>query len=214
MATFNDTLRGCQERIQAEQNTISVVAKNTISWFQREVNRLTLRAQTAERELHLVKEERNSLKEERDSWKEKFAALSLRESDKSSPTSSTSGNELVQRFSSVGPLRRTSISSRSSRFSWATSLFHGQPRCKSAEPCVPSRGNNDYFDVTIVDYPMPFRSTSAGKCAEPELIRDASRPNEGPRPCRLPYRPGEIDIHHIDVLYIPLNGRLFCRACQ
>lgn len=162
----------------------------------------------------MVKKELCRVKEERDLLREHFGALSLKSPAEPPPDSTTSENEVMQRFSSVGPLRRNSASHKSPRLSWATSLLKGQTRCKSADPCIPSRGDNDCFDVTSVAHPMPARASSVGKPPSPEFIRDASCPGVASRPAPLPYRQDEIDIHHIDILYTPLEGRVFCRACQ
>ncbi|KAF9449010.1 hypothetical protein P691DRAFT_759410 [Macrolepiota fuliginosa MF-IS2] len=207
-SAFHETISRYEEQIQVLQSSYRTCTRSAFSCIQREADRQRLRAETAEKELHFVKTELKSVQEERESLREKLAALSLGKAENASEEG------LVQRFSSAGPLRRKPIPSRSARFSWATSLFHGGPRCKSAEPSVPARGFDDFFDVTVVDYPVHSRLAPARKNSAPELIRDASRPHDAPRPARLPYGPDEINFHHLDILYIPMNGRLFCRACH
>jgi hypothetical protein len=197
--TWQDARRACIDRIQVELNTMSIIDTNAMIVVERQRDRYRVAAENAQRELRRVSEERDSLREQ-------FEKLSV----KAPPTSPSSGDDFVQRFSSAGPLRRNSIP-RSSR---ATSHLINESRCKSADPCLTSWGNDDCFDVTIVAPPLPAQRYSSRECPSPELIRDASRPGEGPRPY-VPYsKPDEIKHDLLDILYIPLGGKGYCRACQ
>lgn len=192
-------MRAWEEQMHRNISHMSAATTNYLNSVERDRDGYRMRAEKAEGQLHAMGK--------------MLSSLALRDANRPIPGPATPENELMQRFSSVGPLRRKPTPSKSSRLQWASSMF-GLPRCKSADPCLTSRTNDDCFDVTIVGYPLPPQPGAARRTSEPELIRDASRPNESPRPSRTPYGPGEIDIQHIDILYIPMSGRLFCRACQ
>ncbi|KAF5363411.1 hypothetical protein D9756_001075 [Leucocoprinus leucothites] len=200
--TWQDARRVCMERIQLELKTISIIDTNAICAVERERDRYRMTAEAAQRDLRRVTEERDSLREQ-------FEALSLKIPDSTSPTPS---NDFVQKFSSAGPLRRNSIP-RS--FLRPDSASRGQSRCKSADPYLLPRAANDCFDVTYVGRPLPLQRNhhlaTKSEPSSPDLIRDASHRS---RPCHPTTKPGEIDLEHLDIMYIPYNGRLFCRACH
>jgi hypothetical protein len=179
-----------------------------MSSVERERDRYRLAAEAAQVELRRVSQERDQLREH-------FEALSIKDNGKVSLTSSSSVQGFPQKFSSAGPHRRKSTSLSTFRSPWATAWFNSQPRCKSADPWLSGRrGVNDCFDVTISAPALLPQPSSPGKYPDPYLIRDASRPNEGPRVCYPYNKPGEIKLDHIDILYAPYDGRLYCRACQ
>lgn len=196
---WENDIRAWEEQMHRNISHFSTATINYLNNVERDRDGYKLRAEKAEGQLHAMGK--------------MLSSLALRDANRSPSAPSTPENELMQRFSSAGPLRRKPVPSKSSRFEWASSVF-GLSRCKSADPCLTSRSHDDFFDVTITGYPLPPQPGPARRTSEPELIRDASRPNESPRLSRAPYGPGEIDIQHIDILYIPSNGRLFCRPCQ
>lgn len=188
--SLRNARRGCVERIQFELSTISVMT-----------------AEAVERDLRRVAEEK-------DAFREKFGVFSVKTS---SSVSSLSGDctEFVQVFSSAGPLRRNSISRSLLR---AEPISSGYPRCKTADPYLLPRGVNDCFDVTLVGRSLPPQRDhgrvtnleSSSLCS----TRDASHPHEELSQHYPLGKIGEIDFDHVDILYIPYNGRVFCRTCQ
>jgi len=184
---WRNARRGCIERIKFKFSTMSVMTAETV---QRNLRRAT---------------------EEKDTFKEKFSFKA------SSSVSSFSGNctEFVQVFSSAGPLRRNSISRSLLR---AEPVSSGYLRCKTADPYLLPRGVNDCFDVTLVGRSLPpqrdHRRVTNLEPSSLYLTRDASHPHTEISQHYPLGKIGEIDFDHVDILYIPYNGRVFCRACQ
>jgi len=189
--TWRNARRGCIERIHFELSATSVM--------------------TAE----VVQQDLRRVVEEKDAFREKLEVFSLKAS--LSSMSSFSGNctEFVQVFSSAGPLRRNSISRSLLRTEPVSS---GYPRCKTADPYLLPRGVNDCFDVTLVGRSLPpqrdYRRVTNLESSSLCLTRDASHPHKELSQHYPLSKMGEIDFDYVDILYIPYNGRVFCRACQ
>lgn len=190
------------ERIHFELSAISAIEANAIRAVERERDRYKLAAEVTQRNIRRVIEER-------DAFREKFP-FKTSSSWSSLPSNC---NEFVQIFSSAGPLRRNSIS-RS--FLRAEHISNSYSRCKIVDPYLLPKGINDCFDVTLVGRSLPpqreHRQKSDLEPSSPNLIRDASF--EESRQCYPLSKIGKIDFDHVDILYIPYNGRVFCRACQ
>lgn len=109
---------------------------------------------------------------------------------------------------------------RSKSLSPATTHTQPQPppeRSKSAGPvlCPTTHAHAHPKDTTAFDVTVIHNPTGGGRRIRPEHVSKRRRTDTAapwapspPPPDRAP-----IQLVHVDLMYIPLNGRLVCRAC-